>query len=78
VKHEIAFDLGPLVKNPKLYEAVKDYARARIEEQHKKMETTLKQEDWLRAQGAVNELRRLLGLPEEVEQTIKDFKNKNG
>lgn len=76
MKPEVAFDLGIVVKNIKVYTALQQYAEERIEFHRKEMEMTSKPDEWMRAQGAIKELRRMLKLYEEVESTVREFKEK--
>jgi hypothetical protein len=74
MKKEIAFGLGPIVKSHNLNLAIQEYAQERIEFHQREIETTKDIEEWRKSQGAIKELRRLLTLANEVEQTVKELK----
>lgn len=69
---ELAQALGPLVSNQKLYSALKEYAKKRIEWYHLQMEQEADTVRLNRHQGAIKELRRIESLYNEIIALIRE------
>ena len=72
---QLASKLSPIVNNPELWEALKEYLKSqRMLELQALAVATLEQEMY-RKQGRASSLANLLTLKDQVNQTIKESKN---